>query len=228
MAELASDDEGAGFAIAQQNGWTHWSPPVHQGSRRNFLKEPVSRCYEDQVALQYRRLSDPHEKAMKDVSRRRVSSLAAEIKLRRQSSDYRNLPLIDMAHERAMSMTSRQTSRQNSISSARSEWTEVVSPLSSTPRGLSNAQYDAPSPVSLWAAPRNIAPIIEERVSADTLFVERNYGGGHADDTSTRAVRQLVAMGFPVHKVKEALRRTDMGDGLRVDRAVELLLREQQ
>jgi hypothetical protein len=34
-------------------------------------------------------------------------------------------------------------------------------------------------------------------------------------------------MGFPLQRVKTALRKTDMGDGLRVDRAVEMLLREE-
>ncbi|KJY00370.1 hypothetical protein TI39_contig332g00006 [Zymoseptoria brevis] len=221
MAELASINEALGFATAEQNGWTQWSP---QASRRNFLKEPVSRCYEDQVAKMQQALSDPREQAKKDLHRRRVSSLAAEIRLRRQSSDYRHLPLIDMEHERPMSMSS----RQNSVRSVRSGWTDI-SPISPTPRDTGSGLPSAVSPIAQqWTAPRNMAPIIEERVYADSRLAGRNYGRGFADDTSLRAVRQLVSMGFPEQKAKEALRTTDMGDGLRVDRAVELLLREQQ
>jgi hypothetical protein len=35
-------------------------------------------------------------------------------------------------------------------------------------------------------------------------------------------------MGFTAEQAREALRMTDKGTGLRVDRAVELLLRQQQ
>lgn len=41
-----------------------------------------------------------------------------------------------------------------------------------------------------------------------------------------RAVYRIVDMGFTPEQARQALRRTDLGDGLRVDRAVELLLRE--
>ena len=49
---------------------------------------------------------------------------------------------------------------------------------------------------------------------------------GPAENTVDRAVHRIVEMGFTPEQAKQALRRTDLGDGLRVDRAVELLLRE--
>ena len=52
-----------------------------------------------------------------------------------------------------------------------------------------------------------------------------NFAAGIAEDTSERAVSAIVEMGFSAAQAKEALRATDLGDGLRVDRAVELLLR---
>lgn len=49
---------------------------------------------------------------------------------------------------------------------------------------------------------------------------------GPAENTVDRAVYRIVEMGFTPEQARQALRRTDLGDGLRVDRAVELLLRE--
>jgi hypothetical protein len=45
-----------------------------------------------------------------------------------------------------------------------------------------------------------------------------------ADNTAERAIHQIVEMGFTPEQARSALRKTDLGDGLRVDRAVELLL----
>ncbi|KAF2741149.1 hypothetical protein EJ04DRAFT_507558 [Polyplosphaeria fusca] len=47
-----------------------------------------------------------------------------------------------------------------------------------------------------------------------------------ADNTADKAVYRIVEMGFTPEQARHALRITDLGDGLRVDRAVELLLRE--
>jgi len=49
---------------------------------------------------------------------------------------------------------------------------------------------------------------------------------GLAENTSERAVRKIVDMGFSPTQARDALRITDMGDGLRLDRAVDLLLRQ--
>jgi hypothetical protein len=42
-----------------------------------------------------------------------------------------------------------------------------------------------------------------------------------------KAIFRIVEMGFTADEAKSALKFTDMGDGLRVDRAVEYLLRQQ-
>ncbi|CAI6262168.1 unnamed protein product [Periconia digitata] len=47
-----------------------------------------------------------------------------------------------------------------------------------------------------------------------------------ADNTVARAVHRIVEMGFTPEQARQALRMTDLGDGLRVDRAVELLIRD--
>lgn len=46
-----------------------------------------------------------------------------------------------------------------------------------------------------------------------------------ANNTAERAIFRIVEMGFTAEQARHALMTTDMGDGLRVDRAVELLLR---
>ncbi|KAL1649740.1 hypothetical protein SLS61_006396 [Didymella pomorum] len=44
------------------------------------------------------------------------------------------------------------------------------------------------------------------------------------ENTAAKAIYRIVEMGFTADEAKEALRKTDLGDGLRVDRAVEMLL----
>jgi uncharacterized UBP type Zn finger protein len=46
-----------------------------------------------------------------------------------------------------------------------------------------------------------------------------------ADSTTECAIRKITEMGFSEAQAILALRMTDMGDGLRVDRAVDMLLR---
>ncbi|KAK3063469.1 hypothetical protein LTS18_000168, partial [Coniosporium uncinatum] len=53
----------------------------------------------------------------------------------------------------------------------------------------------------------------------------RNAKADPAVNSADRAVFRIVEMGFTSQEAKRALRETDLGDGLRVDRAVELLLR---
>lgn len=47
-----------------------------------------------------------------------------------------------------------------------------------------------------------------------------------AINSADRAVFRIVEMGFSPEEAKGALKITDMGDGLRVDRAIEFLLRQ--
>ncbi|KXT04704.1 hypothetical protein AC578_2073 [Pseudocercospora eumusae] len=228
MALLASDTTPSGFAYAKQQGWTNWTPPVFNGSRSNFLKEPVARSYEEQVAAAKLRLRDPIEQEQKEMSRKRVASMAAEIRLRRQGSDYRRLPFIDMKHERAMSTASRHStvSSLSSRSTIRSSSSSNNKKTSARARRTSAPQASSNSAKALWQAPRPISPIIEDRVESFHRMSLINYAQGQAEDTSELAVQTIVAMGFPPRKAREALRQTDMGDGLRVDRAVEFLLRQ--
>jgi hypothetical protein len=50
------------------------------------------------------------------------------------------------------------------------------------------------------------------------------YASAAHENTAEKAIYRIVEMGFTADQAREALRMTDLGDGLRVDRAVELLL----
>ena len=82
-------------------------------------------------------------------------------------------------------------------------------------------------PTNLWS-PRKISPIIEDRVETFNRMSLQNFAEGVAEDTAGRAVKTITAMGFSTAQAQEALKLTDMGDGLRVDRAVDLLLSRQR
>ena len=227
MAEFANDNIPAGFALAKVNGWTAWSPPQYNGSRSTFLKEPVSRLYEERVAAAALKLRNPREREKKELSRKRVAKLAAEIKLARQASTYKRLPMIDMSSERPMSVLSRSDSvasthlvqSQASVRTKRKSTSSLRrAPNFSTPRPNS-------PPSTLWA-PRKISPIIEDRVETFNRMSLQNFAPGVAENTSDLAIRRIVDMGFTSAEAKESLRVCDMGDGLRVDRAVDWLLRQ--
>ncbi|KAM0712409.1 hypothetical protein Q7P37_011505 [Cladosporium fusiforme] len=251
LAKHAINDPAAGFALAEAKGWADWTPSV-TGSRATFLREPVARLYEERVSTAAMRMQDPQELEKKETARKRVAALAAEIKLRRQSTAYKRLPMIDMHSERAMSMVSRHSSvipsRQPphmlqttnlppaaiyhaySTRSSRppprrpSSTNSIVSPLSHHTPTAASARPSSPEQWPLPSSVRQISPIIEDRVEAFNRLSLANLDGV-ADSTVERAVRKITEMGFTETQAKRALRMTDMGDGLRVDRAVDMLLR---
>ncbi|KAF2722156.1 hypothetical protein K431DRAFT_56857 [Polychaeton citri CBS 116435] len=252
LAQFATGDVVGAFKIAQINGWTQWTRAI--STRTTFLKEPASRLYEERVAAAAAALQNPHATEKKETSRKRVANLAAEIRLRRQTSSYKRSPFIDMTSERPMSMLSRATSAR-SVHSTKSNLTASTymtantqlysfSPLPLPPSAMPTPKSPVPSPLAMefshtrshsggsggagnaFVSPRKISPIIEDRVETFNRISLQNYSGGFADDTAERAVKKIVELGFTPAQAKEALRVTDMGDGLRVDRAVDLLLRQ--
>ena len=244
LAKHAVLNPSAGFELAKTNGWTEWSPSV-TGSRSTFLREPAARLYEERISLVAMQMQSPDEMEKKETARKRVAVLAQEIRLRRQTSGYRRLPLIDMHSERAMSIISRRSSAvpmrspqmvqtsnlppatkyhaysaQTARPRPQPSHDSLVSPLSHMP---STTSARPSSPGSLWSS-RHISPIIEGRVEAFNRLSLANLGG-IAESTVELAVRKITEMGFTEAQATRALRMTDMGDGLRIDRAVDMLLR---
>ncbi|KAF2753337.1 hypothetical protein EJ05DRAFT_480357 [Pseudovirgaria hyperparasitica] len=69
-------------------------------------------------------------------------------------------------------------------------------------------------------------PTMQKRVSNQHPLQRDIASRDPATNTADKAIYRIVEMGFTAEQAKHALKVTDMGDGLRIDRAVELLLRE--
>lgn len=90
---------------------------------------------------------------------------------------------------------------------------QPMSSPSSATQSQSHSQRSSPSLGSQHAFQQHPAQRIAQNL-------------GPVENSVDKAVHRIVEMGFTPEQARHALRRTDMGDGLRVDRAVELLLRE--
>ncbi|MCJ1437801.1 hypothetical protein MMC27_007188 [Xylographa pallens] len=108
------------FTAARSAGYTIWTPPVHGSSRSTFLKEAVSRVYEEKMSLQRpspptssrsvfstlpQVASPPQPSAPNSpdatlLARQRCAVHAAEIRAKRQDPAYKDVPVSD---ERPMS-----------------------------------------------------------------------------------------------------------------------------
>ncbi|KAJ4994337.1 hypothetical protein SVAN01_00166 [Stagonosporopsis vannaccii] len=72
------------------------------------------------------------------------------------------------------------------------------------------------------AAPVPLHPVFHQHPAQVDIFDTPAY-----ENTAEKAIYRIVEMGFTAEQARDALRVTDAGDGLRVDRAVELLLSRQ-
>ncbi|RMZ15750.1 hypothetical protein D0862_01522 [Hortaea werneckii] len=223
LAEHANDSVGKGFQFAHERGWTDWTPQQYTGSRISFFKEPVARLYEERIAASPRLSSSPRQ-GRRQSGQKRVAYLAAEMRFRRQSGSYCGPSPVESNVGRS---TGSHTRRDSTFDDARSP-----SEISDPKYGYASPMLH--SPISALSGPRSsvgsqwshrrISPIIEDRVDAFNRMSLQNFAGV-ADSTSVHAVNKVIEMGFTPAQAQEALKKTDMGDGLRVDRAVDWLLR---
>ncbi|TKX18524.1 UBA/TS-N domain-containing protein 1 [Elsinoe australis] len=270
LAELAPSTN-SGFALAALNGWMDWTAPSFNSSRGTFLREPLCRLYEERItAVPQPSTLTPKDQERKELSRKRVATLAAEIRAARCSSSYKRLPLIDMATERPMSLFSRMTENSRRASMASSITLVGRTPVSATPTtafpaspgmpGSSASSSSNAARVAAWT--KKVSPIAEEeaqrQLSPAALSQLGQYQLGQKQLSPTGdvraqrrqsewvprqrmerpdppprlrtnsadiAIQNVVALGFTPNQAREALRVTDSGDGLHVDRAVDWLLR---
>ncbi|GME49158.1 f-box domain protein [Neofusicoccum parvum] len=93
----------------------------------------------------------------------------------------------------------------------------------------SSASRPRPADPSSPASPTSFLPAHRKRASAQHPFQHAMLAAAAtpnaAANTADKAIFRIVEMGFTAEDAKHALMKTDLGDGLRVDRAVELLLR---
>ncbi|KAI9838767.1 MAG: hypothetical protein M1837_002333 [Sclerophora amabilis] len=195
-----SDQPGPyGFALAAENGWTDWDPPVEGGSRSTFLKEAIIRVYEEQVVAERRTRSpalspglassslsaspssSPNTEGAKSSARERMAMHAAEIRARRQNPQFALQPASD---ERPMS-----------------DWQTALHKFrSSSPVAAADA--------TLMPSPLSKQPMLKQ-----------------VDDPVDTAVWKMQGMGFPPEMAKKALAETDTGENLNVPGAINLCLR---
>lgn len=223
LAEHATDNVTTGFQLAHDRGWTEWSPQQYTGSRLSFFKEPVARLYEERITASPRLSSSPRQ-GKRQSGQKRVAFLAAEMRFRRQSGSYCGPSPVESSTGHSTGSHARCDS---TVDAARS-------PSESSDSKYGHASPILHSPISALSGPhssvgsqwshRRISPIIEDRVDAFNRMSLQSFAGV-ADSTSVHAVNKVIEMGFTPAQAQEALKKTDMGDGLRVDRAVDWLLR---
>jgi len=200
MAQFADSNILVGYTLAKANGWTTGTVQKNSGSRAAFLREPISRLHEKRVAQASPRLQARSRAEGREPSPLHVATSATETRLSRQSSVVKRLP------------------DTNSPPSTRPT---PVPDLPTLTHGSGTRRSRRPS----LRSQRKISPIIEDRVETFNRLSLQNYGCGLAEDTSERAIKKIMDMGFSASQARWALRLTDCGGGLRVDRAVEVLLR---
>jgi len=227
LATPSTLDSASAFMLANENGWMDWTPPAEGGSRRTFLREAVSRLYEEKIA--HFAKEDDKKQAIRQANRQRTAEHAAEIRRRQASGEAQ---MITMSMDRPMS-----------------EWENVLNNLTSSPQQMQPPVQSGPLPYRgpptrqstvrstyppqpQFLAPRNRQSYHsrtssnESAASLQHPLQRQIYESDAADNSSEKAVFRIVEMGFTAEQARNALRMTDMGDGLRVDRAVEMLLRE--
>ncbi|OCL15398.1 hypothetical protein AOQ84DRAFT_329475 [Glonium stellatum] len=218
LAASSKSPDTSAFRVAAENGWMKWKVPEHGGSRKTFLKEAVSRVYEEKIASSF--ASSSQREVMRQMSKQRIQNHITEIRERKKNREYKE---VRMSQERPMS-----------------EWEGVIRTLTTTKPGkhappIPPMRYPPPTialPPIPVAKNRTVAmpvlpsPPIEEHPAFLQHPLQRDiFQSDAAENTADKAIYRIVEMGFTADQARQALRMTDMGDGLRVDRAVELLLR---
>lgn len=238
VATASEKSIDAGFSLAQNNGWTSWSMPQYSTSRRGFLKDAVTRLYTEQlVAARHSRLAAIPSVTTTTTRAASVSQptshLAREIRLARHESTASCSALAAgsrLSHSQTafsfVTNASNDFRRASHFDPHRSALLSVpLAPVAAGPRSRSSSRVRPQPP------PRIDTTCGSSRPSSAIQFVppsQQLYGSGEAYDTSTRAIGRLVDMGFLPSEVREALKVTDPGDGLRLDRAVEYLLQRRR
>ena len=207
--------DSSAFRVAAENGWTKWKVPEQGGSRKTFLKEAVSRVYEAKIASTFS--SGSQKEMMREVSKQRIQKHITEIRKRKNTGEYRE---VRMSQERPMS-----------------EWEGVIHTLTTNKQAPAIPPMRYPPPTTAlppiptftnrtMAVPLLPSPPAEEQPAFLQHPLQRDiFQSDAAENTADKAIYRIVEMGFTPDQARQALRITDMGDGLRVDRAVELLLR---
>ncbi|KAL8998985.1 MAG: hypothetical protein Q9169_002091 [Polycauliona sp. 2 TL-2023] len=205
------------FAHARSRGYTNWSRPSLGASRSTFLKEAISRVYEEKMFQRYPTVrvsaspmtSTPTSPSDAQLSRQRRAAHAAEIRAKRSEPGFDALPA---SEERPMS-----------------NYPDVVEKLENNtnvpevpPMPTDLVHLVVPSAPTLKPSQQTIAPLNHHTVRLPVP------SGPQVRDPVDVAVDRLVAMGFDEKKAKKALADTDSGNSVDFEKAVEALVRERK
>ncbi|KAF2418989.1 hypothetical protein EJ08DRAFT_683664 [Tothia fuscella] len=234
LANHVSIDPATAFSTAHQNNWTNWSAPAMGGSRSYFLREAVARLYEEKICETF----SPQQvqmQEMRSIRRKRGASFANEMRNHRKLNGN---SVKSFRSERPMSgwegvMTRLDTSPQ-----------QEVFENNSTPTVITGhpalADHSAPSGLPAFAAHPAFAhstevvwnpcppPYEDNRASWQHPLQRALQDQDPGTNSAEKAIFRIVEMGFTCDEAKGALKITDMGDGLKIDRAIEYLLRQQE
>ncbi|KAL8813232.1 MAG: hypothetical protein Q9200_000416 [Gallowayella weberi] len=205
------------FAHARSRGYTAWSRPSFGASRSTFLKEAVSRVYEEKMCQRYPTIhislspstSSPPSPSDAQSSRQRCAAHAAEIRAKRNDPAFQALP---PSEERPMSnfpdVLEKLENNTNvpEVPAMRTGLAQLAVPSSSTPQPMQSS----------------IPPLNLHSVHLPVP------SGPQVRDPVDVAVDRLVAMGFDEKKAKKALADTDSGNSVNFEKAVETLVRERK
>jgi hypothetical protein len=247
IASHVAANTSAAFTLAHQNNWTDWTPPAMGGSRGPFLREAVSRLYEERICEVF----SPQQvqmQEMRSIRRARGASFASELRERRKLSGnsvhsvHSERPMsgwegvVDRLDASALKM-----SQQQDVFDGSSSPTVVARhPSIAMPK---RKALPPPPPMRLAPAPPPMRPAPSPptaEFSSPPPYVDHRANWQHPlqralqsdDDPSAnsaeKAIFRIVEMGFTHEEAKGALKITDMGDGLQLDRAIEFLLRQQE
>ena len=200
----------ATFAHARSRGYTTWTPPAV--SRATFLKEAVSRVYQERMAERHPNspISSPKgtstgpssptsKQPMDDVvaARWRCARHAAEIRAKRCDPNFKALP---PSEDRPMS-----------------EFPAVLEKLdmADAPPIPAIPSANSPTPSDLDTCKNFVSALVVP-------------AGPQVRDPVDLAVDRLVAMGFEKKKAAKALAETDTGNSVDFAKALEWLVRERK
>jgi len=190
------------FASARSQGLTSWNPPSQGASRSQFLKEAVSRVYEEKMALRRRPslsaassfstlpqvASSPSQSTAPSspdpalAARQRCAVHAAEIRAKRQDPTYKDVPV---SEERPMSNYPDVLARLDALNSS----STTLPPMPKIPSLASRLSFrkpkvtiTSPSKSKLKSSP------LTSRTSSPAVSPSRKLGGilGRSSHSSER------------------------------------------
>jgi hypothetical protein len=217
------------------------------GSRSTFLREAVARLYEERICEAF----SPQQmqmQEMRSIRRARGSSFASEMHEKRKLNgnsvhSFRSeRPIsgwegvLDRLDASALKMSSQQdvfdgsssptvVARQPSMVMPKRKAPPPPQPLRLAPAPPPMRQAPAPPTADFPSPP----PYEDCRASwQHPLQRTHQLQEDLSSNTAEKAIFRIVEMGFTPEEAKGALKITDMGDGLQLDRAIEFLLRQQE